>query len=179
MAVPAVGCWPNANAANSSRPRAFFFSFPGYFFGRAPYQAPCDPMRPHASCDPMRPHAAPCGPMRPHASGFSAGAPGSSCPTNCRACLVPATKHPGCSLVSIAHKGRPAAARSHRPNAVVLVRFKGNNTHRPSFFFCMCWHGTSKQHFRSQNFTPRSWWSCSATASGSRATHGGTFHPHP
>jgi hypothetical protein len=25
MAVPAVGCWPNANAANSSRPRAFFF----------------------------------------------------------------------------------------------------------------------------------------------------------
>jgi hypothetical protein len=27
-----VGCWPNANAANSSRPRAFFLSlFPGYF----------------------------------------------------------------------------------------------------------------------------------------------------
>jgi hypothetical protein len=46
-------------------------------------------------------------------------------------------------------------------------------------FFCVCWHGTSKQYFRSKNFAPRSWWSCSATASGSRATHGGTFYPHP
>jgi hypothetical protein len=47
-------------------------------------------------------------------------------------------------------------------------------------FFCVCWHGTSKQHFHSKNkFAPRSWWSCSATASGSRATHGGTIHPHP
>jgi hypothetical protein len=75
---------------------------------------------------------------------------------------------------------RPAA-RSHRPKGAVLARFKGNNTRRSLFFFCVCWHwhGTSKQHFRSKIFAPRSWWSCSATASGSRATHGGTFYPHP
>jgi hypothetical protein len=42
----------------------------------------------------------------------------------------------------------------------------------------VCWHGTSKQHFRSKKLAPRSWWSFSATASGSRATHGGTFYPH-
>jgi hypothetical protein len=29
----------------------------------------------------------------------------------------------------------------------------------------VCWYGTSKQHFRSKKFAPRSRWSCSATAS--------------
>jgi hypothetical protein len=43
------------------------------------------------------------------------------------------------------------AARSHSQKATILARFKGNNTRRPLFFFCVCWHGTSKQHFRSKN----------------------------
>jgi hypothetical protein len=66
MAVP-VGCWPNANAADISRPAPFLSFFPRlFFFGRAPCQAPCGPMRPHAApCNPMRPRATPCGPMRP------------------------------------------------------------------------------------------------------------------
>jgi hypothetical protein len=80
MAVP-VGCWPNANAANISRPRAFFFlSSPGRFFvlDGAPHASH------HAArCGPVRPGAAPFGPMRPHAPcnpmhrgpGFPAGAP--------------------------------------------------------------------------------------------------------
>jgi hypothetical protein len=59
-----------------------------------------------------------------------------------------------------------------------LVLKEISNTRRPLFFFCVCWHGASKQHFRSKKFAPRRWWSCSETASGSRATHGGTFHPH-
>jgi hypothetical protein len=47
----------------------------------------------------------------------------------------------------------------------------------PCFFLLrVCWHGTSKQHFRSKTFAPRSW-SCLATASGSRATHGGDIPP--
>jgi hypothetical protein len=29
----------------------------------------------------------------------------------------------------------------------------------PGFFF-MCWHGRSKQHFRSKTIAPKSWWSC-------------------
>jgi hypothetical protein len=74
-----VGCWPNANAANSSRPRAFsFFIFRVICWTGRPGAARCGPMWPHAtSCDPMRPHAAPCGPMHlwPHAPGFSARAP--------------------------------------------------------------------------------------------------------
>jgi hypothetical protein len=64
MAVP-VGCWPNANAANSSRPCAFFSFFSGLFFGRAPCEAPCE-----APCGPMRPHAAPCGHAVPCTGGF-------------------------------------------------------------------------------------------------------------
>jgi hypothetical protein len=76
-----VGCWPNANAADISRPAPFLSFFPRlFFFGRAPCQAPCGPMRPHAApCNPMRPHAAPaaapCGPTH-HTPGFSAGTPG-------------------------------------------------------------------------------------------------------
>jgi hypothetical protein len=50
MAVPAVGCWPNTNAANSSRPRAFSFFLSRVIFWTGPIHA--------------RPHAAPCGPMR-------------------------------------------------------------------------------------------------------------------
>jgi hypothetical protein len=57
MAVP-VGCWPNANAANSSRPRAFFSFFPGLIF----YFFPLEERKKG-------------GPMRPHAPGFPAGAP--------------------------------------------------------------------------------------------------------
>jgi hypothetical protein len=59
MAVP-VGCWPNANAANSSRPRAFFFFLPRanvlfcFVFWTGPMHVP----------GPMRSHAAPCGLMR-------------------------------------------------------------------------------------------------------------------
>jgi hypothetical protein len=63
MAVPAVGCWPNANAANRSRPRAFSFFLSRVIFWTGPMPGP------------MRPHAAPCGPMRPHAPGVSAGTP--------------------------------------------------------------------------------------------------------
>jgi hypothetical protein len=59
MAVP-VGCWPNANAANSSRRRA-----PGLFFGLFFERAPC-PM-PHPSS--MRPNAAPIRPQ-PCTGGF-------------------------------------------------------------------------------------------------------------
>jgi hypothetical protein len=36
-----------------------------------------------------------------------------------------------------------------------------------------------KQNFRWKISAPRSWWSWSATAKGSLATHGGTFHPRP
>jgi hypothetical protein len=36
-----------------------------------------------------------------------------------------------------------------------LARFIGNNTHRPPFFSCVCWHGTSKRHLRSFFFAPR------------------------
>jgi hypothetical protein len=45
----------------------------------------------------------------------------------------------------------------------------------PCFFAraCTCRHVTSKQHFRSKIFAPRSWWSCSATASGSPAARAG------
>jgi hypothetical protein len=75
MAV-AVGCWPNANAANSSRPCACFFlprticfyflDGPHATLNYATCQAPCGPVRPHAA--PLRAHAAPCGSMQPHAA---------------------------------------------------------------------------------------------------------------
>ena len=68
MAVP-VGCWPNANAANSSRPRAFFSFFSGLFFGRPhakPHAAPCGPMA-AAPCGPMH-RSFPPGPLGPWAS---------------------------------------------------------------------------------------------------------------
>jgi hypothetical protein len=57
MAVP-VGCWPNANAVNSSRPAPFFF-----FLSRANCFFDGPHARPHA-----KHYAAPCGPMRPHAA---------------------------------------------------------------------------------------------------------------
>jgi hypothetical protein len=42
---------------------------------------------------------------------------------------------------------------------------------------CVRWHVTCKQHFRSIFFAPPNWWSCSATASGSRgAKVGGRWH---
>jgi hypothetical protein len=40
-------------------------------------------------------------------------------------------------------------------------------------FLCVHWHGTCKQHFRSNFFEPRNWWSCSAPASGSRGAEVG------
>jgi hypothetical protein len=86
-AVP-VGCWPNANAANSSRPRAFFFFLPrasllfvfwtsdGPRDARCQCQAPCGPVRPqirpHAPCNP-EPHAAPAAPCGPMHRGFPLG----------------------------------------------------------------------------------------------------------
>jgi hypothetical protein len=80
--------------------------------------------------------------------------------------------------------------RRYRLSALVLKlikpkgsKDKGNNTLRAPFFFCMCWHGTSKQHFRSKKIAPRSWWFCSATASGSRGqssnSRGGIPPPTP
>jgi hypothetical protein len=66
-------CWPNANAANSSRPRAFFFRV---IVWTAPCQAPC----------PMRPHAAPCtGVFRSGPSRF--WTPGAHCSLTAAAAL--------------------------------------------------------------------------------------------
>jgi hypothetical protein len=83
------------------------------------------------------------------------------------------------------------AARSHRPKTAVLARFKGNNTPRAPFFFSadvgmlvLVNNISARKNSRrevggpAQRLPPKrqSWWSCSATASGSRLTHGGTFH---
>jgi hypothetical protein len=116
MAVP-VGCWPNANAANSSRPRAFFFFLPRLFFWTGPMPgAPCGPARPGARpgatpCGPspshmIRPHAPPCGPMQ-HATPCAAPLP--SC-----ACAAP---YP-CPYGPIPHS--PCAMRHHAPCAMRL-----------------------------------------------------------
>jgi hypothetical protein len=43
----------------------------------------------------------------------------------------------------------------------------------------VCRHVTSKQYFRSKIFAPRSWWPCSATASGSPAARAGDTGAHP
>jgi hypothetical protein len=86
---------------------------------------------------------------------------------------------------------RPAArshsTTAHRPKSVILARLKEIIRAVP-FFFCVCWNGTSKQHFRPKNFAPRSWklvaplvvlLSDCKRQSSNRATHGGTFYPHP
>jgi hypothetical protein len=100
-------------------------------------------------------------------------------------------KDPGFALWGVV---RPVFARSMRPSDQLrdhtgqkrrywlVCRFKGNNTRRHLLFSACVGVGmvlvTSKQHFRfpygnRRHFAPRNWWSCSATASGSRATHGG------
>jgi hypothetical protein len=66
--------------------------------------------------------------------------------------------------------------------AGITGSFKSNQ-HAPRPVFLRVWrHVTRKQHFRSKHFAPRSWWSCSATASGSpaaRAGDTGAAHPIP
>jgi hypothetical protein len=74
--------------------------------------------------------------------------------------------------------------------AILLLVLKEIIRAAPCFFLrvlcVVCWHGTSKQHFRSKNFAPRTAelaWSCSLLSdcdckrqsSNSR----GKFHLHP
>jgi hypothetical protein len=74
--------------------------------------------------------------------------------------------------------GTRPAARSHRQKAAILARFKGNNTRRP-LFFSACVGIVLANDISARKFSRREVGgpaSCSATASGSRATtHGGTF----
>jgi hypothetical protein len=57
--------------------------------------------------------------------------------------------------------------------------FKSSQCAPRPVFLRICRHVTNKQHFRSNFFAPRSWWSCSATASGSPAARAGDTRAHP
>jgi hypothetical protein len=73
---------------------------------------------------------------------------------------------------------RPAA-RSYRQKAAILARFKGNNTRRP-LFFSACFGMVLVNNISARKKSRREVGGpARATASGSRATHGGAFHPHP
>jgi hypothetical protein len=83
----------------------------------------------------------------------------------------------------------PARALQHRrPWTSCAIRgaktrtigsFKSNQCAPRPVFSRVCRHVTSKQHFRSIFFAPRSWWSCSATARGSPAARAGDTGAHP
>jgi hypothetical protein len=66
-----------------------------------------------------------------------------------------------------------ATGQNQNPKHELLARLKVKSSQyapRP-VFFCACVGMslvTSKRHFRSNFFAPRSWWSCSATSSGKR-----------
>jgi hypothetical protein len=74
--------------------------------------------------------------------------------------------------VTIGNRATSCAIRDQRSEEPskheLLARLKATNARWPCFLR-VCRHVTSKQHFRSIFFAPRSWWSCSATASGSPA----------
>jgi hypothetical protein len=54
-------------------------------------------------------------------------------------------------LISATIRTPAGQLRDHTGKKVAkLPRFKGDNTPCPLFFFCVCWHGTSKQYFRSK-----------------------------
>jgi hypothetical protein len=72
--------------------------------------------------------------------------------------------------VGPAARSEERGARSQNAKHELLARLLKSNQCAPRpVFLRMCRHVTSKQHLRSKNFAPRSWWSCSATASGSPA----------
>jgi hypothetical protein len=61
----------------------------------------------------------------------------------------------------------------------IIGSFKSSQCAPRPVFLRVCRHVTSKQHFRSKKIAPRSWWSCSATASGSPAARAGDTGAHP
>jgi hypothetical protein len=55
----------------------------------------------------------------------------------------------------------------------IIGSFKSSQCAPRPVFLRVCRHVTRNQHFRSKCFAPQSWWSCSATASGSPAARAG------